>query len=151
MRNSNATPGQGGFTLLEMLVVLVIAGLALSVVAFRGPRNSAALDLKGTAAEVAQSLRLARSRAVAANHTVGVTFDVGAHLMRLDGAAAHTLPAAIALAVTATQDNAAGTRLAAIRFAPDGSSSGGRVELTGNGRRVEVGVDWLTGRVSVAN
>jgi general secretion pathway protein H len=38
-----------------------------------------------------------------------------------------------------------------IRFNPDGSSTGGRVSI-GDGRRsIAVGVDWLTGRVSVAD
>jgi len=38
-----------------------------------------------------------------------------------------------------------------ISFAPDGSSSGGRIELAENGVRLLVGVDWLTGLVSVAD
>ena len=36
-------------------------------------------------------------------------------------------------------------------FAPDGSSTGGRIELAAGARRMQVGVDWLTGRVSVAD
>jgi general secretion pathway protein H len=35
-----------------------------------------------------------------------------------------------------------------IRFAPDGSASGGRIELSGGGRTIWVGIDWLSGRVS---
>jgi general secretion pathway protein H len=38
----------------------------------------------------------------------------------------------------------------AIRFNPDGSSTGGRISLSDGGRRIAVGVDWLTGRVAVA-
>ena len=38
-----------------------------------------------------------------------------------------------------------------IRFNPDGSSSGGRITLADGSRRVAVGVDWLTGRVTVAD
>ena len=37
-----------------------------------------------------------------------------------------------------------------IRFMPDGSSSGGRIELAHGGRRMLVGVDWISGRVSLA-
>jgi hypothetical protein len=41
--------------------------------------------------------------------------------------------------------------LGAITFAPDGSSSGGRVVLVAGANAVAIVVDWLTGRVSVAN
>ena len=37
----------------------------------------------------------------------------------------------------------------AIRFFPDGSSTGGRVTLSGDSVRFLVDVDWLTGKVSI--
>ena len=40
--------------------------------------------------------------------------------------------------------------LAAIRFYPDGSSSGGSIELGAEGVGFQVTVDWLTGGVDVA-
>ncbi len=142
---------EGGFTLIEVLVVLTVISLALGVVAMRGPKRSAALDLRAATGTVAETLRLARSRAVAVNRTVDVVFDVAGPTVRLDGVQPRALPSGITLAVTATLGNTADTRLAAIQFAPDGSSSGGRVVLQGGGRRAQVGVEWLTGRVSVAD
>jgi general secretion pathway protein H len=38
-----------------------------------------------------------------------------------------------------------------IRFDPDGSSSGGRISIRGGGQLWTVGVDWLSGRVSVVH
>jgi general secretion pathway protein H len=38
---------------------------------------------------------------------------------------------------------------AAIRFFPDGSSSGGTISLSGANRDYFIGVDWLTGRVEL--
>ena len=38
-----------------------------------------------------------------------------------------------------------------IRFNPDGSSTGGRIVLADGSRKIAVGVDWLTGRVTVAD
>ena len=56
------------------------------------------------------------------------------------------MPPGVSLAVVAVDG-----QTAAITFLPDGSSTGGRVELAGAARRVQVGVDWLTGRVTVAD
>jgi general secretion pathway protein H len=42
-------------------------------------------------------------------------------------------------------------RVADIRFNPDGSSTGGRIVLADGHRSIDIGVDWLTGRVSIAN
>ena len=139
-----------GFTLIEVLVVLAVVGLVLGIIGLRGPARSPALDLREAADAVSRTLRLARSRAIASNATVGVTFDVGGPALRMDDTRAVALPAGVLLTVTATFDNTAGPRLAAIRFAPDGSSSGGAVALRQNGRRLQVGVDWLSGRVSVS-
>jgi general secretion pathway protein H len=44
-----------------------------------------------------------------------------------------------------------GGAAADIRFLPDGSSTGGRVELKDGRRRMRIGVDWLNGRVSVGD
>jgi general secretion pathway protein H len=162
--------GQAGFTLIEVLVVLVVLGIAAALLAMHGPQRSPGLDLRTASEEVAGTLRLARTRAIAGNRVVGVTFDVAARSVKLDGTAARTLPPGVGIVVTATlggtvgggtvgdeaaddetPSKAVGGRLAAIRFAPDGSSTGGRVELLGRGRRVEVGVNWLTGRVAVSS
>ena len=135
-----------GFTLIEMMVVLAILGLVAGLVLARGPGHSAALDMRTAAATVATALRGARTQAIAANTPVPVGFDTAGSRLRVAGAAWRTLPRGIALAVTV----AAGQGLT-ITFLPDGSSSGGRVELAGEGRAAQVGVDWLTGRVSVAD
>ena len=37
----------------------------------------------------------------------------------------------------------------AIRFYPDGSSTGGRITVSSGERKFLVDVDWLTGRVSI--
>ena len=53
------------------------------------------------------------------------------------------LPAVLLLAACSEQDTGA------IRFFPDGSSTGGRVTLMVGERSYAVDVDWLTGRVRV--
>jgi general secretion pathway protein H len=123
-----------GFSLLEMIVVLAILGLALGLVLTRGPMHSPRLDAQVAARDLAGALRVARGRAIAENHPVAVA--LAGKLYRIDGSAAQRVP----YDVTLTGD-------AAIRFGPDGSSSGGVIMVQAAASRIQIAVDWLTGRV----
>jgi general secretion pathway protein H len=134
-----------GFTLIEMIVVLVVLGLTLSLVMARGPMHSPALDARVAARQVAQVLRLARSRAIALDRPVAVSLDAATHAVRIDGGAFQALPRGVGVAAVSFT----GQAIVAIRFAPDGSSSGARIALGEAGSVRQVVVDWLTGRVSL--
>jgi general secretion pathway protein H len=58
------------------------------------------------------------------------------------------LPTGMTVTVTAAAADVEPGRVAAIRFFPDGSSTGGRIELRLHERRAVVAVDWLSGRVT---
>ena len=147
-----AGAGSGGFTLIELVVVLAIMGLMLALVLTHGPMRSPTLQTRAAAAQVAQGLRSARARAIALNRPVTFSLDLAGHSFRIDDAAPQALPDALRLAVLTVAGKASRQRgIGTISFAPDGSSSGGRIELAGYGTRLLVGVDWLTGLVSVAD
>ncbi len=131
-------------------MVLAILALVAGLVLARGPQRSAALDMRTASGAVAGALRVARSRAIASNQRVPVWFDARAATLRVGAGPVRALPDGIGFSVLAAAEQAAGQG-AAILFLPDGSSTGGRVELAGRGRRADVGVDWLTGRVSIAD
>ena len=136
---------QSGFTLIEMIVVLVVLSLTLGLAFGRGPILSPALNTGTAARQVAQTLRLARSRAIALDRPVRVSLDSVARAIRIDGTSPQALPRAIALSASSFTDEP----IVAIRFAPDGSSSGARIVLGERGFVRRVVVDWLTGRVSL--
>jgi general secretion pathway protein H len=139
-----------GFTLIEVIVVLAVLSLGLAILALRGPPRSAALEIRAAAGEMAQALRLARAQSIARNAPVRVVLDPGRGAWAVDGAAARALPPGIVLALRVAETEALGDRLGAIRFAPDGSSTGGTIELADGHRRLQIGVDWLSGRVTLA-
>jgi general secretion pathway protein H len=141
---------QAGFTLLEMLVVVAIMGFAFSLILTRGPMRSQTMEMQAAVNEVAQGLRLARSKAIATNTTARLTVDLAQRSFRIDNGGSTVLPPSLSVAMTAVSEETVGQRLAAIRFNGDGSASGGHIDLTSGGRRAQVGVDWLTGRISVS-
>ena len=150
-REPGRCPLPRGFTLIEMIVVLAVLALVLGIVLTRGPVRSARLELDGAARTVATALRAARAEAIARDHPVRVTLDAAAHEMRIGAAAPRMLPPEFALTITPALGGAASKPITAIAFLPDGSSSGGRILIASAQRRVLVGVDWLTGRVSIAD
>ena len=142
---------QAGFTLIEMLIVVAVLSLVLAIVATRGPMRSQTLEARATASRIEQDLRLARSKAIASNMPTRFVLDFATHTYRIDGGPSTALPRSVVLAVTAVSDETRAERLAAIRFNPDGSSTGGRIELADGQQRLRIGVDWLTGRISMAD
>jgi general secretion pathway protein H len=141
----------GGFTLIELLVSLAVLGLALSLIAGYKPPWSRGLGLQATAAELAAGLRLARSEAIMSNRQVLFDIDLVGHRYRIGTGTPRRLPADLSLELLTISGEALNGREGDIRFNPDGSSSGGRISLADGRRRIGVGVDWLTGRVMVAD
>jgi general secretion pathway protein H len=141
----------GGFTLIEVIVTLAILGFALVLVAGYKRPWSSGLGVRATASELASGLRLARSEAIASNRPVALDIDVTHHLYRVGKGAERRLPADLSIELVTIAGEGRGASIGDIRFNPDGSSSGGRIVLAEGKRHTAVGVDWLTGRVTVAD
>ena len=141
----------GGFTLIELLVSLAVLGLALALIAGYKPPWSRGLGLQATAAELAAGLRLARSEAIMSNRPVLFDLDLIGHRYRVGTATPRHLPPDLSLELLTISGERLNDREGDIRFNPDGSSTGGRISLADKRRRIGVGVDWLTGRVSIAD
>jgi general secretion pathway protein H len=144
LRRRPRSAASSGFTLIEMIVVLVVLGLTLALFAVRGPMRSRGLELRAAAEQLAQSLRAARGEAITAGRVVDVTLTAGGY--RIGNGRLHAVPGVSILASTAS-----GTVQTGIRFAPDGSSSGAIVTLEDRTSRISIAVEWLTGRVRIAD
>lgn len=141
-----------GFTLLELMVVLVIGAIAYTVilgVPFRGPSTA---DLKAAARTLASGLRQAQTTAMSTRRDAMLTLDLEAREFEVSGTeGARTLPKEIELKLFTAQSEVTSERKGAIRFYPDGSSTGGRITVASGERKYLVDVDWITGRVSIGD
>ncbi len=140
-------PPARGFTLLELLVVVTILALASTLVGLNlaGDRG----NLESIARTLVTDLRYVRSKAMVGNADTALVFDLedSAYYSR----AAHIdrpLPASIRLELTVDMRDTDGER-GRILFYPDGSSNGGKVRLSRNGRSLEITTSWLNGYVSL--
>ena len=138
-----------GFTLLELLVVLVLAAAGYALVVRFSAGGVSGAELKSAARAVAAGLRDARGTAIARQEPAALTLDVEKRSMEVSGSRPRALPQRLDLKLYTAQSEIVDDKRGAIRFYPDGSSTGGRVTLASGERKLLVDVDWLTGRVSI--
>ena len=140
-----------GFTLLEILAVLAVIGLALAVTAFNLDGGLQRAKLDGSAREIAASLRHTRTVALMDRQPQWFTLDLKARSFASPGREAKLLDSGTVLHVTSAAEDADRPGVARIRFFPDGSSTGGHIELARAQRAVRIDVDWLTGAVAMSS
>lgn len=139
-----------GFTLVEMLVVMVIMLLAYAMTAPMISAGVSGAELKAAARQITAGLRKARSEAVAHKNEVALTVDVERRQFELSGdKRIYHLPEKTEVSLFTAQSELVDAKTGAIRFYPDGSSTGGRVTLSRGERKYMVDVDWMTGRVKI--
>lgn len=145
----NSAPARAnGYTLLELLVVMLMIGLVASLATSLMPSQNSqwrlATDARKVAGLIAEARdqarltgRLVRLEAAADGETL--TREGAKQALRLaSGTTAKVLP-------LVRQDPAQ----QALLFFPDGSNSGGTVELRSGTASLRISVDWLTGRPHV--
>ena len=130
--------GTAGFTLLEILVVLVLLGLLTGVAAarFSSLRQP---SLAEAGRDVISELRAYRSQAMQTGRPVQVA------------ASGVRVPAGFVLSAERQGQDAGQDGPTGVLFLPDGRSSGAVFVLSGNNEQERITVDWLTGEVRVGS
>jgi general secretion pathway protein H len=139
-----------GFTLLEILMVLVIGAAMYGLILSATFRGASSADLKSAARALAAGLRHAQTTAMTTRRDSILTVDLeGREFMVSGDAQPRQLPKDLELKLYTAQSEVTSERRGAIRFYPDGSSTGGRITVAAGERKYLVDVDWLTGRVAI--
>ncbi len=158
---------RSGFTLLELIVVLVIISLVTVLTVPRITASIAALSLKEASRKTASSLRYASSTAVSQNTGIRAVADFNKSRLfilekefgnsseaeefietddNLTDVNIYDLPAGIEF----VDETDTGSEYCHIVFYGTGGSSGGSLYLeNSNERRTEVRVDFITGTIEI--
>ncbi len=147
-RRSGRTDGQQGFTLLELTVVLFIVVLGLAAVSIRISSGDHAAQLKSTVNDLMSALKYARSQAVISQIETVVEIDLAQNSYSLDDKT-YSIPDFIDLTLVIAQEEFKQNAIARVRFFPDGSSTGGQLNLETETMEQTIEVNWLTGRVGL--
>jgi prepilin-type N-terminal cleavage/methylation domain-containing protein len=156
-RSGTADPG---YTLLEVMVVMLIMSLLAGFSATGWVRYQRSLEGRNASSEVVALLRDAHERALAEATTYCVSFGTDGRSYRLWRASCTTgtamgpalttpSPRVTFTAAAFTQSN--GTTLREVRFSARGSATPGSVSLRrdGSNHTYRISVEGLTGRVSL--
>ena len=140
-----------GFTLIELLVVMAIVGIMVVAVASNIGSGNQSTVLNGAAREVASAMRYARGHAMTHRKESTFQFDLEENSYQVtDKFKEYKLSKDIEVTLDVAQSQAQDNRQGAIRFFPDGSSTGGRVTLEIEENKRQLDVNWLTGQVEIS-
>jgi len=155
-----------GFTLIEMVVVLVIMGVAFSLTLPSLGDGLRRWRLQGAVREVATLLKFTRNQSVAGRAPLQVLLDRSRNLYWLDKANApvladpsradekgirlYALPAGIRFGEVTVSNTSLAEERIGILFFPTGGSTGGEVQiLDARGRAYRISVDPVTGQARI--
>jgi len=140
-----------GFTLLEMMVVVVLLALTMTLIPPLFSTGVSSAELKSAARELVAGLRQVRGRAIAKQEETIFLMDVDQRSYRLkEEGRFSSLPSALDIRLTTGHTEVRDDKLGGIRFFPDGSSTGGQIQLSNHQREYRVDVEWLTGKVTLS-
>jgi general secretion pathway protein H len=138
-----------GFTLVELLVVMVIMALVLGLVATSLSRSISGAESRVAARKIVAALRYTRTQAILQHSEQVFSVDTKSRSYSAPGRPAVQLPEGVDILLTTARSEVTSESVAGIRFFPDGGSTGGRVDLVIRGREYIINVAWLTGEASL--
>jgi general secretion pathway protein H len=138
---------QRGFTLIEILVVVAVIGLAMTVVAVSISGGFTSAKVRGASRDLIANLRYTRGQAIVKHEAKVLMLNVDERQYTAPGKKPVTLPDGIDITIETARQEQVSEGEAGIRFYPDGSSTGGNIQLSRGETVWRIDVNWLTGEV----
>ena len=138
-----------GFTLVEVMVVMVIVALIMGMVGTSMSRSVSSAEARASTRKMVASLRYTRARAIIDKQEQVFKVDTENRSYQAPGRKQISLPKGVDVTITTARSEVTSEAVSGIRFFPDGGSTGGHIELTVNERDYRINIAWLTGETSI--
>ena len=140
---------EDGSSLIEMIIVLAILSSTAFLVGPYVGIGRETRSLNRYAEEIAMMAKTSRAYAIGDNVEREIVFDVeGRRLFMSQSSSELTIPDDMAIAIENTRMPVSPDR-PAIRFLPNGTTTGGTLTLVRNEQRAIVRIDWLGGAIKI--
>lgn len=141
-----------GFTLLELIIVLLISVLGFAVIGSNISSGNQTTRLQAAARDIASALRYAHGQALMSRQPVSVAVNLAENSYRIsDRDKIYHLDERIDISLTVAEEEFAEGQEGSIRFFGDGSSTGGRITLEWGPQLRRIDVNWMTGAVAITD
>lgn len=138
-----------GFTLVELVVVLVLASIMLALVGTSISRSVSSAEMRASVRQMAASMRYTRTRAILDRQEQVFVVDIENRTYTAPQREPVELPEGVEVELNTARSELTSETVGGIRFYPDGGSTGGNVRLAANNRVYRINVAWLTGAATL--
>lgn len=139
-----------GMSLLELMIVVALIATLAGIGAMVVGRSLPGRELHDAARTVAGELRFARARAIATGRPQVFVIDVDSRQWQGADQRQGSLPEGLDVVATTALEERPARGQAAVRFFPEGASTGGRIVIRRDQAAWRVDVAWLTGEVTLS-
>lgn len=140
---------QSGFTLIEVIVAFTIGALLVGLTLPAMVQMYDSMKYRDAVRSVVTALHSTRYTAMTEGKLVDLIVVPAERQIQIGEGKVQQLAESISLTVHAAKEMSRGEGTAVIRFYPDGSASGGSIDVAHEaGQVVRVRVDWLLGKLT---
>lgn len=140
---------QKGFSLIELIAVLMLIGLMVALVGGGIARSIGSAKIRSASKDVVAALKQTRGLAIIRRQEQVLQFNVEDRTFTVPGTKTKTLPDEVGIKLVTAESELLDNATGGIRFFADGSSTGGSVSLIAGERQWQINVAWLTGEVTL--
>ena len=139
---------QRGFSLIELVAVLVLVAIALSLVSVAFTKSLDNAKVQAASRDLVAALRYTRGQAIVKGQQAALDIDLQNNTYQAPGKQIVHLPREMRMTLLTADSEQTGATSGRIRFFPDGASTGGHISVFMGQREWRVNVSWLTGEVA---
>lgn len=147
-RRAVALRSSRGFTLIELVAVVILIGIALTVASMSFGKSMNSAKVQAASRDLVAALRYTRGQAIVTGKQAALDLDMQNNTYQAPGKGMVKLPHDMRMVLLTAESEQTGATSGRIRFFPDGASTGGHISVLLGQREWRINVSWLTGEVT---